>query len=309
MTTPTDIVHVDARQIVTGGDVHIETYDGRRVLANVAMIRQLIPGTNKGNDCEITAFLQFCLANKLDPFRRQVYFIKYSSNDPASWVVSWHVYLDRASRHPQYDGYENGIVWEVNGKITRGQPCDYSAITDGVRTLGGWARVHRKDRKHPAYVEVPLAEMQKRTATWTGMTTTMATKTPTARALRAAFPEELGHTYAEGEIVPEATDVAVEVKTREERADELASPTLHDVKAAVMEKLFDQDIRADDATVAGVMQKLARRATGHAMEFADDSEWPQKVCEECIAQIDDFGLDPEWLPSPEAEGGEDGDHE
>ena len=306
----TDIVHVDARHLFPsdankghGGDVTIETYDGRSVLANVAMIRQLIPGTDKGTPFEITAFLQFCVANKYDPFRRQCYFIKFG-NGPPSFVVSWTVYLDRASRHPQYDGLECGVVWDAEGEVKRGQPCDYPNNADAT-LIGGWARVHRKDRKHPAYVEVPLAEMQKPGGTWSSMTTTMATKTPTARALRIAFSEVLGHTYAEGEIVAEETDAAVSVPTREVRAEDTAEKTWRDVAGAVEIELgqaVGQHMVGNGEAIAGILSKLAARATGDdTTDFSDAEQWTPTVCEKCLMQLEDFGIDPEWLPGAEVD--------
>ena len=305
MTTGTDIVHVDARHIVPssankghGGDITIETYDGRSVLANVAMIRQLIPGTDKGNDFEITAFLQFCMANKYDPFRKQVYFIKYKPTDPASWVVSYHVYLDRASRHPRYDGYQAGIVWQVGDNRIRGRACDFTPPEAAI--VGGWARVYRKDRKHPAEVEVPLSEMQNTYAPiWSKMTTTMATKTPLCRALRAAFPEELGHTYAEGEIVAEASDVSAIVPTREERAE---SPVLglSDVAAAVEAMLAEPNTTPE--TVASILQKVAARATGREPgEFDDDAAWTHDVAVLCLESLEAVGLELNWLTGEEVD--------
>lgn len=196
------------RSIWAGEDQVYRTYDGRKCTLSVRLLETLLGQSYRNApDAEKAAFIAYCINHQLDPTRRQVYFLKYGS-EPAAFVTAWEVFVDRAQRHPAFDGYETGIVWSVAteaGQVTeRGKPCDY-VPDEKHRMVGGWARVHRSDRKVPLEVEVPLCEMEKTkrdgtpVASWRGMTTTMATKVPAARALRRSFPDKLGDLYVEQE--------------------------------------------------------------------------------------------------------------
>jgi phage recombination protein Bet len=199
---------VNMRDIWAGKDQRFTTYDGRICTLSIKLCETVLGNPYRGApEAEKAAFIAFCITNGLDPLRKQVHFVKYGQ-EPAAYIVDWHVFVDRAQRHPAFDGYETGVVWSVKkGEETvteRGQPCDYER-DEHHRMIGGWARVHRRDRKIPVVVEVPLAEMEKTkkdgtpTRFWKGMTTTMTTKVPAARALRNSFPDRLGDLYIEQE--------------------------------------------------------------------------------------------------------------
>ena len=199
-------VTVDMRAIVAGKDTQFKTYDGRTIMLNVKMLGVIMSEAFKFATREEKAtFVHYCATNRLDPFRKQVYFIKYKADAPPAFVTSWEVVLDRANRHPQFDGFESGVVWRVQqgDSVTalRGKPCDFSEDAEH-QIIGGWATIHRKDRKVPRDVEVPLSEMQATrwdsatrqrvpTRAWAEMKTTMCTKTPAARGLRQCFPDIL----------------------------------------------------------------------------------------------------------------------
>ncbi len=61
-------------------------------------------------DQEIYLFLQLCRFQKLNPFLREIYLIKYSATQPASMVTGKETFTKRASRHPQYKGFKAGVV-------------------------------------------------------------------------------------------------------------------------------------------------------------------------------------------------------
>lgn len=206
---------VNLRSIWKGESQEFRTYDGRLCNYSMGMLDATLGEIfHQAPIAEKVAFVAYCMSNALDPLRKQVYFIKYDQSEPAAFVTSWEVFLDRAQRHPQFDGFENGIIWLVGSplvegqpqvmQVVRGGPCDYLPDANH-KIIGGWAKVYRKDQKYARIVEVPLEEMigRKRsgepTKFWARMPTTMATKTPTARALRQAFPAELQGLYVEEE--------------------------------------------------------------------------------------------------------------
>ena len=161
-----------------------------------------------GNDSKITLpefkfFTELCRARKLNPFLKEAYCIKYG-NQPAQIVVGKDVFLKRADAHPEYDGKESGvIIQKEDGTIEERMGC---FVAPNERLVGGWARVYRKDRKHPSYMSVSFDEVagRKRDGTlnsnWEGKGATMVEKVAKVRALREAFIEKFQGMYVEEEF-------------------------------------------------------------------------------------------------------------
>lgn len=314
------LVKVDVRAIAHGEDVEIETYDGRRIWANVTALKSILPGIHGATPVELAAFLAFCQSAKLDPFRRQVHFIKYKKDEPAAWVTSWEVFMDRAQRCVHFDGIEAGIVWRVDGKKVLGQPCDYPQ-DEQHEIIGGWARVFRKDRQIPVYEEVPLGEMAKTTKEgrptrfWASGLTTMCKKVPKARALRQAFPEELAGLFTEDEprvLAPEISSVSEDVPPREERespAQEAPAESAQVRFTAKVHQLVNEALpllngEVDDVAI-DILPNIAFRATGESeTDWREAAPWTTEVCEKCLADLEANGLDRAWLPSEEPQEAE-----
>lgn len=233
------------------------TYDGRLCKYSVRSLAAALGKDFQGADYnDQVRFLAYCISWGLDPLRGQVHFIRYKPGEPPSFVVSWEVYLDRAQRHPQFDGYEDGVVWHVHAagpeERIRGQVCDY-AVDDAHQLVGGWARVHRKDRKIPRYVEVRLEEMETRNRegkpvrAWARMPFTMSLKTPASRALRQSFPETLAGLYTEDEskVMAEVTKGDVPLRT----GDTLPAQTLDELAERVAASMTNG--RVGDAKDSG----------------------------------------------------------
>lgn len=147
---------------------------------------------------EMQIFLESCRAWRANPFLHEAYFVKFG-NAPGSTVPSWRLYLKRAENHPQYNGMEFGVVVLRDGRIYQEQrTAVYSDY--GEKLVGGWAKVYRKDRQVPIYVELSLKSMNKNQANWKSMPDVMIVKCAKAAALRESFPVELGTMYLEEEI-------------------------------------------------------------------------------------------------------------
>lgn len=127
-------------------------------------------------DQEVTLFLNQCVMFGLNPFKREIYLIKYGSN-PATFVVGYEVYLKRAERSDKWAGLESGTEGEGP-------------------TLKAWAKVYRKDWTAPLYHEVYLDEYIQRkgdgtpTRFWADKPRTMLKKVAISQAFRMAFPDE-----------------------------------------------------------------------------------------------------------------------
>jgi len=157
-------------------------------------------------DQEIALFLNQCAMFQLNPFKREIYLIKYSSNQPATFVVGYEVYLKRADRTDKWAGMESGT--EDDPKT--GRP------------LKAWAKVYRKDWTACLYHEVYLEEYIQKTKEgeptrfWKDKPRTMLKKVALSQAFRMAFPDEFaGMPYTAEEMPVDhaklpAAEVAVE---------------------------------------------------------------------------------------------------
>lgn len=132
----------------------------------------------KATDNEIALFLKIALLNGLNPFKRELYLVKYGEY-PASIVTGYEVYLKRADRTQKCDGYR---AW------TEGEGANMKAKIE----------IFRKDWKHPFTHEIEYSEYVQRKANgevnifWKTKPKTMCKKVVTAQGFRLAFPDEMG---------------------------------------------------------------------------------------------------------------------
>lgn len=150
---------------------------------------------------EIALFLELCKSQRLNPFIKDAYLVKYG-NAPASMITGKEVFTKRANRNPNYEGMEAGVV--VASKGPQGMHVErregaavYAEI--GEKLIGGWARVYVKG-KRPVYAELALAEYSTGKSNWSKMPAVMINKCAQVAALRLAFPEEFQGMYAAEEM-------------------------------------------------------------------------------------------------------------
>jgi phage recombination protein Bet len=122
-------------------------------------------------DQEVAMGLAIVKSLNLNPFLREVHFIKYSTKDKMAIVVGYEVYLKRAERTGKLDGWTAGINTAEN----------YA-----------WVKIYRKDWKEPFEWTVNLAEFNKKQSTWNQIPSFMGRKVAIAQGFRLCFPDELG---------------------------------------------------------------------------------------------------------------------
>ena len=153
----------------------------------------------KVTDEEAYRFIQLCKARHLNPFLGQVHLIKRDFTGTAKTVVGKDVFMERAVRHPQYDGFEAGIILNVKDqKTTEDRPGAFH--DENEKLVGGWAKVHRKDQKYFTEARVSMTEYNTGKASWAKLPATMIRKVPLVQALREAFAEELSGMYDSSEM-------------------------------------------------------------------------------------------------------------
>ena len=164
--------------------------------------RYLVSGGGNISDQEAMMFLQMCRYQKLNPFLREAYLIKYGNN-PASMVVGKDTFIKRARHRPEFDGFKAGVVVQTgSGEIIEREG---SFRAPGEALLGGWARVYIKGYKTPFYAAVDWNEYVgvkdgRPNRMWASKPTTMIRKVALSQALREAFPDDMGGLYEPEEI-------------------------------------------------------------------------------------------------------------
>jgi phage recombination protein Bet len=169
------------------------TDGGGQVELSPDIIRNyLVSGNGEISDQEVMMFLKLCQYQKLNPFLREVYIIKFG-DFPATTVTGKETFLKRAMRNPKYEGHTTGIS------------------EDGKEA---WAEVYLDGYQVPIKCEVDYDEYVglkngKPNKMWESKPKTMLKKVALVQALREAFPEDLGGLYSQEEI----NSVSVELPT------------------------------------------------------------------------------------------------
>lgn len=147
---------------------------------------------------EVALFLQLCKSQRLNPFVKDAYLVKYGSN-PAQMITNYQVFNRRACKNENYAGIENGVVVLRNGEIVH---KDGSAVykAAGETLLGGWAKVYFKDNRKPAYAEVALDDYSTGKSNWSKMPGVMIEKCAKAAVWRLAFPDDFQGMYCSEEM-------------------------------------------------------------------------------------------------------------
>lgn len=179
---------------------------GQEIELSPDIIRNyLVSGDGRVTDQEVMMFLSLCKYQKLNPFLREAYLVKYGSQ-PATIVTGKETYTKRAAASPLCDGYKAGIyVVTKDGEMQKREGAMFVKAL-GETVVGGWAEVYRKDWKVPVYNEVAFDEYVGRkrdgsiTKMWSEKGGTMIRKVALVQALREGLPEELGGTYSPEEI-------------------------------------------------------------------------------------------------------------
>lgn len=157
----------------------------------------LTRGNDSVTDQEVVMFINLCKYQKLNPFLNEAYLVKFKGS-PAQIITSKEAYMKKAEKNEEFDGMKAGLIIEREGQILE---VEGSFTIEKDKLLGGWAEVHRKDRKYPYISKVSLDEYNKGQSTWQKIPKTMIRKVAIVQALREAFPLDLGALYTEEESI------------------------------------------------------------------------------------------------------------
>ena len=221
------------------------------------IVRKYLDPQGKASDEELAYFIAQAKVQNLNPFTKEIYFIKYGSQ-PAQIVVALKAFQKKADAHPQYDGMDSGIIFEKDGEIQRSEGA---FLPRGAEILGAWAVVYRKDRTHPTKAEVTFSEYdnskirkegkvnsygkENKPNTWDEKPAVMIHKVAMVTALRNAFPNELGGLY-EADELREPKDVTPAESREEVLARKQAQIEQYQQEQAQKAKQADTSYPADE---------------------------------------------------------------
>lgn len=214
------------------------TLEGGQVLTADTVKNYLTSGNGAVTEQETLMFIELCKAQKLNPFIREAYLIKFG-NSPANIVVGKDVFVKRAYRNPNFEGMKAGIV--TVDKEGNTHEREGSLKLPGETLIGGWCEVYTSDKKFPIKSVVSLEEYSKSQSTWKTMPMVMIRKCAMVTALREAFPEDLQGLY-------DASEMGVDTKLPEkEIVPGTASPKQKNMILALasQKELFSFETKKD----------------------------------------------------------------
>jgi phage recombination protein Bet len=158
---------------------------------------------------QVIKYMMLCQAQSLNPWVNDAYLVGYDSKDGPSFslIVSHQALLKRSECSPEYDGMESGVIVKIGDQIIE-RPG--KMIYDGEMLLGGWGRVHRKDRKISTYDSVNFKTYNTGRSRWAADPEGMIVKVAEAAALRKTFPSTLAAMYCAEEMERHREDTRIE---------------------------------------------------------------------------------------------------
>lgn len=245
--------------------------NGQKINLTPALVKQyLVSGDARAvTNEEVGMFMMMCKSQGLNPFNREAYLIKFGSK-PATMITGKDTFTKRANRNPNYEGTEAGvIVLNMKGEIEYREGSFY---IKGKETLvGGWAKVHTKNKKYADMITVSYDEYEGRkndgkpNSNWSTRPGTMIRKVALVQALREAFPEEFGGMYTAEEMGVDDTELNSEpVNVEEEQraaahVEEVPQMANKSTKAQVMQLAHEKELMIGQGKEANIeaLEKFA----------------------------------------------------
>lgn len=144
---------------------------------SVALVLQFLCKPTKSGkvctDADAMRFVMLCKARGLNPWEGDAYLVGFDGqNGPEFNLITAHqAFLKRAEVNPKFVGMESGVMIK---RPVPDQPERYELFElegdfvdpDGDILVGGWAKVHREDRRMPIYRRIRLSTYDKGYSRW-----------------------------------------------------------------------------------------------------------------------------------------------
>jgi len=211
-----------------------------------AVRKSICPPDATKEECEI--FFAFIRSTKLNPYKREVWFIKAGGR--VQIMTGINGYLSIANSQASYDGMD--------------EPEFYYDNND--RLVSCKVKVWRKDRSRPTVAHVFMREYSSGNGNWKTKEHVMLSKVAKSVALREAFIQILGGSYIQEEL--DAVPAFSQPRIVQNHAKQIA----HVVKA----KLDERKAMTHEETVSKLIDAFADIEVGQVQV----EEFMQKTVEE-----------------------------
>lgn len=250
------------------------TFINNPQLLNSKVIREYFDPKGIASKEELAFFLALAHERNLNPFLKEIYFVKFNGS-PAQTIVSKEVFMKMAESHPEYDGFQAGVVIETEqGELVERK----GALLGSKDTLvGGWCKVYRKDRSRPIEVQLSLKEFGKGQSTWKTMPANMIRKSAIVNALREAFPGTLKGLFTDEDAGNVRKDVTPEPQTEASLDDLIDSSESGEASKSSTNKV-------DDKNTEDKKEEHTDEMTSSHEETSQDTSYPAE-------DIPDFDLE------------------
>ena len=274
-------------------DVSYKTFDGETVTLGEAAVRNITNNNQYITKGEIELFIETAKFRRLNPFLGQLYLVKYDGSKPAQTVVAKAAMLIIAEEHPAYDGMEHGLIVKTrNGEIIDRIGC---ISYDGETVVGAWAKIYRKDRSKPFEERVDIKEYSKGQSTWKSMPMTMIDKCAQAKALRTAFPKQLGGLYIAEEFseeinqnyIPQFTEGSTSVDTVGDTVYDITEDIIEEPKKVVEQPKAEQkqeprpEPQNEEKKIWWVSKEYYEE---HKDKLVDLNQWNEETCRMAVSK-------------------------
>ena len=179
-------------------------------------IRKLF--ADKLTDPEFQFFVSLGITLGANPFKREIWAVKYDASRPAQIFCGRDFYRRKAQEQKNYlRHYANAVCENDEYYVEDGLPVHKYKLKDRGKLLLAYCLVYKKDNKEPFFIEVDFDEYNQGQSNWKTKPKTMLKKVAEAQGLRAAFQGVFAGTYDESEenpldnsmAIPEATTADV----------------------------------------------------------------------------------------------------
>lgn len=240
---------------------------------------------------EVKLFVELCKAQRLNPFIREAYLVKYGDK-PASLVVGKDVYTKRAQANPRFKGMQAGIFVTCDGK---GKEREGSMVLPGETVVGGWCKVFVEGYDVPIYDSVAFEEYATRKrdgklgGSWAKMPGTMIRKVAMVHALREAFPDEFQGLYDAAEMGVDGQE------ERPEQPEQAEQPV--EVEAEVIEPPSLMEARNDLWKAMRAWCAATTGLEGEELDARAQAEWQaqQIPMDRDEARLTELGYTAQWF--------------
>ena len=214
----------------------ITTRTGEVITLDKPTVIKYLTDNTDISDSEFTMFFQLCKVNRVNPFLKEAYIVKYGGT-PATIVLDYKVLQQIAEEHKAYRGMKHGVIVATKDGEVIERHGEYMLPNETL--IAGWCEVYRSDREHPTRVTAMFEEFKgtkksgEVNSNWANKPCFMICKVAKAQALREAFPNLVG------------SNVYVS-----EEMDSVKEPTQAPKNGGVSNKLVSDDGVIEDADVA-----------------------------------------------------------